>query len=1148
MINIERYQILDKLGSGGMGAVFKARDLLSGEIVALKQVNTTAAGPDSGGPHTTADVALALASEFRTLAALHHPHIVAVLDYGFDSERKPYYTMQLLEGAQPLTATEADRSLADKVRLIVETLQALTYLHRHGVVHSDLKPANVLVTALGTVKVLDFGLAKSHDSSMQAHMEKGLVGTIAYMAPEIFQEEEPTIQSDLYAVGVMAYELFAGRHPFNTKNMALLVSSILNSQPDFQMLDEPLAEVLEKLLRKAPAERYSTADDVIRALLAATHQPPLPESAAVRESFLQASAFVGREREMRLLRDALTQAQSGKGSAWLIGGESGIGKSRLLEEIRTRALVQGALVLRGQAVAEGGLPYQLWRDSVRRLLLAADISDFEASVLKEIVPDIGGLLGRDVADAPMLSGKPGQLRLIQAIKSVFMQQTQPIVLLLEDAQWASESLEPLKALNEHVESRPWLILASYRDDEAPDLPGSLPSMKVMTLPRFPASAVTDLTVAMLGEAGRRADLVERLHEETEGNAFFLVEVVRALAEEAGSLDAVATTTLPRHIITGGVLQVTRRRLAKIPAAGQEALKLAAVAGRQIDLPLLDHLKVVESLDNWLTVCANASVLEPVDGSWRFAHDKLRETVLADLSTDQRPTLHRRIAEGIEAIHPDDVAYAEALAAHWEQAGDYQKAVSYILKAATQMIDFTADYRRAEHLLEHGLDLTPAEDRLTRARLYRWIGNLLAKLSEFQRAAEVSILSLENSQDDPVTTAWALDSLCNSHWRQGNFAEASACAESGLTLARQIDDWELIAQHQSNMGIIAANQGRFDEAYTFFNEALNIRSKANSKTGMSNSLNNLGIVTMYQGKLAESRQYLTQAMTLNRELGDRAAIGNAQNNLALVAEHEGDYQAAETYLNESVAMFREVGNRLGVAAGLANLGNTAIHQGQYSKAHTYLQESLDIRRAIGDQWGVGSTLSSMGDNACGQGDYAAAEAYCNESLELYRKLDSKEGIAVALITLGKVQLERGILDQAQAQLNEAQSIALEIGSEQLSKAQAYLCLVLMRQGDLPAARQMLREGLQTVQPRATTSKIAVLHSAVQLSQAEQPADAAAWAAMLDRLPELNDEFRCSLQALRPALQSVLGMEAYQVAMERGSSLNIDSVIQGILAEN
>src|SRR5258708_18345088 len=209
-----RYQLLDPLGQGGMGIVFRAVDRLSGQHVALKHVMAPTEQLLFASQTGKADLRLALASEFQILATLRHPNIIGVLDYGFDEQLRPYFTMDLLEQPRTLMKAARDAALPIKIDLLVQMLQALTYVHRRGIVHRDLKPSNVLVGQDSKVKVLDFGL------SLEVGQVQDSSGTLAYMAPEVMKGERASIAADLYAVGVMAYELLVGHHPFDTDNIS----------------------------------------------------------------------------------------------------------------------------------------------------------------------------------------------------------------------------------------------------------------------------------------------------------------------------------------------------------------------------------------------------------------------------------------------------------------------------------------------------------------------------------------------------------------------------------------------------------------------------------------------------------------------------------------------------------------------------------------------------------------------------------------------------------------------------------------------------------------------------------------------------------------------------------------------------------------
>ena len=357
-----RYILRDKLGEGGMGVVFQAMDRLTHKTVALKQlkINPQQMVFDTIVGGTSSH--LMLAREFQMLASLRHPHIIDVLDYGFELGR-PYFTMTLLEN--PRTIREAAQDDQVKTRLLIQTLQALAYMHHRGVIHRDLKPGNILVDEQDRVKVLDFGLALARD----VQDDGGTGGTLAYISPEVLQGYNATAPSDLYAVGVIAYELFVGRHPFDLSGSLQTMLHILQTPPDLDPLPVRLRLVIGKLLEKLPEYRYQSAVDAIHDLSAAMRVRVDQENIAIRESFLKAARFIGREPEMALLSGALDRLLEGASSAWLIAGESGVGKSRLIDEIRTQALVaevgaNGVTVLFGQGVEGGGLPSQLWREPV----------------------------------------------------------------------------------------------------------------------------------------------------------------------------------------------------------------------------------------------------------------------------------------------------------------------------------------------------------------------------------------------------------------------------------------------------------------------------------------------------------------------------------------------------------------------------------------------------------------------------------------------------------------------------------------------------------------------------------------------------------------------------------------------------------------
>lgn len=960
-----RYTVVDTLGAGGMGVVHLAHDKLRNQQVALKQVLLS-----------DDEQRLAITREFRTLSTLRHPNIVSVIEYG-SHENQPYFTMEYLPESKPI-----DQYPAIKVEWFVQMLQALSYLHRRGVLHRDLKPGNVLVTPDNTVKVLDFGLAYSTAVSKNT-ISEGIAGTLRYMAPEILEEAPPTIGSDLWAIGVMLCEALTGHHPFDTTTASSLLMSLFSEAPNLSGMSDEFATVVRRLLSKDPSTRYANASEVIRDVCSAADLPIAFESPAQRESFLQAAAFVGRDREYQDLVGALNTTAGGKSQLWLIGGEAGAGKSRLCEEVRTRALVDGFVVLQGQSVEGGGLPYQVWRDPARKLVLGAPMSDLTASILKELIPDIAQLLGREVADVPELEPKAHRDRLMAALLERLKAQTSPVLIILEDLHWANEGLALLNMLAGRLDSAPVMVIATYRSDEKPTLPAQLTSAHLLTMERLSIEAVSALSSSMVGAENATPALVQRLTQETEGNVLFVVEVMRALAEEAGSLYDISRKSLPDKILSGGMKTVLQRRLSHVPAWALDTLKLAAVVGRVINLRVLEAAGV-QAIETWLQACAEATVLEPYNGEWRFSHDRLRETLLNDLT--DLAALHEKAAKALEQVYPDDVRYAEALAHHWRMAENPTREVHYIIKAAEYLITISDDYGRAERLLQRGLDLSLDG---TRADLHLWMGLVASRQARFAEAFTAFQTALD-SNPSPAIHALLLNRFGEVCLRQGKHAEAGDYIQQARAIAEQNDD-------QRNIAL---------------------------------SLNLLGIVTYYRGDTSGARARFEESLVIGRRIGHRHSVSSSLNNLGNVTMAQGDYAAARAYLEDSLVIEREMGNRSGMAGTLNNLGNAANYQGDFSTSRAYAEETLRIYHEIGDRRGVAFSLESLGNAAFQQGDIEAALRAYRESLSICREIGVQNIAVYVEVGLVLVLVQMGEREQARQHLVSAVRASLELNTQSL----------------------------------------------------------------------------------------------------------------------
>lgn len=301
-----RYELQACIGQGAMGEVFRSHDRLTGNMVALKRARQwaqpdPAAAPPSAGLQRTRTGSISveraaapgrsspgaaavrpplqsdLAREFALLASLQHPYIVRALDYGLDPEQRPFFSMELVAPGLPLDQAAQELPVPRRICMLLQVLQALSYLHRRGVVHRDLKPANVLSSAGPQgpqVKLVDFGLAVPVQQAAQA--ANRVAGSMGYLAPEILRGAPASAATDLFAVGVMTHELLLGEHPLAPRSRLERLHGFVGSAPIFThdpRLSPALSRVLRRALCRSPAERYDDALVFARELADAAPRP-----------------------------------------------------------------------------------------------------------------------------------------------------------------------------------------------------------------------------------------------------------------------------------------------------------------------------------------------------------------------------------------------------------------------------------------------------------------------------------------------------------------------------------------------------------------------------------------------------------------------------------------------------------------------------------------------------------------------------------------------------------------------------------------------------------------------------------------------------------------------------------------------------------
>jgi predicted ATPase len=1008
------YEIIELLGAGGMGEVYRARDARLDRLVAIKTL-PPAFSADSNRLQR-------FAQEARSASALNHPNIITIYELGQDGSTH-YIAMEMVEGK---TLRELLVSgllpIRKTLEIAAQVAEGLAKAHEAGIAHRDLKPENMMVSHDGLVKILDFGVAKLASPSREPPdlcstsaglTPSGLVlGTVGYMSPEQAGGQGVDFRSDQFSFGLVLYEMVTGKRAFERQTAAETLVAILRERVEpigLQNRDAPapLCWAIERCLTKDADKRYVSTRDLARELAAIrdrfSEEPVKQAETRPANLPVQRTGFVGREKEVAAAKELLLRQDV---HMVTVTGPGGIGKTRLAVHVASGLAERfpgGIHFVPLSSLSDPGL---IASEIVQTLGIREAGGHSPLEILKKYL--------QDSMRAPMLLLLDNFEHLVQAAPTVA-----DLLAVGPNLKILVTSRAALHVYGEHEFLVSPLALPDSR---------SKPSVEILS--QCPA-------VALFVE---RARAVKPDFELKRENATTVAEICARLdglplaIELAAARIKVLSPSLMLtrlasrlQLLTGGARDMPRRQQTLraaidwsydlLTAAEQELFRRLSVfvggctlegaeavcnAKADLDLDLLDGMASL--VDKSL-----AREVEPAKGESRFMMlETIREYALEKLEASGERALTKRAhaayclvlaeEEAIEQCGAEGTEWSERFACEHDN-----------FRAGLEWLTETGD-------AEWGLRLGTALFRFWEIREY--------------------------------------------------LAEGRDRLNKLLKLAGAASPTKARARALFAAGVLAGEQGDYASADQLINESQDIALQLGDKKGVAVSLNALAVFARDRGDVPEAHILFEATLGLWRELGDQKAVARALSNLANVLKLQGDYVRANALHVECLSIFQGLGDRTGIAWSLNYQGDVARDHGDTAAARTLYEEGLGIFRELSDRWGIAGTLADLGSLAREQGNYSNARSLYGESIKLFQELDHKRGIArllecAACSAAAQLDAERSLrLAGAAAALR--QNIGAPLTSAEQTKLEASLHAARETLTDTVGARAWLEGWVLTVE--------------------------------------------------------------------------------------
>lgn len=1030
---LDQFTIEDFIAEGGFGSVYRAVHPRHGKV-ALKVAHTLASNL------STACFALHQ-NELEAVLQLRHRSLVPALDYGVVDNRH-YLAFEFIEG-ESLRGYMGRRGRVDVIEAIAlmrQLAEAIAYCHDNNVCHLDLTPNNVIVVDpyVPDLKIVDFGVAAFGENWLDV-ARRPTVGTPLYMAPELL-ENPPQIgpSSDVYALGLIFYELLAGTFPFRTNGSweqlraKKLEGDMRPITAYVPALPEAVAATVHGLLYAEPARRMFTAGslaahlrDLYFDILSRSDGTNRNRNISI-ESPTQ-TAIVGREHEITTLLERAAQADRDTGCAIAIVGEAGIGKSRILAELTARLQLGGWMIGYGRCRKHNNVAsYSVWRecigqladillqtthpDDALRITLADSLADPTTSDLATLVPELRALTSTR-SSYPTLSRETdvGSAVVSHAIKRFVAAVADhvPVALVIEDAHWADPgTMEILDTLVSSPQPRRVMILVTVRPEAV--LPAS-PLLDRFPLAPLDSSQGAELLRALAGNSSKEviSELQNAIPLLRLGNPLVNTQVMLQLKRE-GILqrDAEGKVVLAQQFDAGyapptSVASVLERRLRNLPQAAIDVLGIASLVGRQFSVADIKQIAAPDldaaSVDDAVLLAQELALCKATDDTCCFVHDLIRDHLETTVAVNRIPRLHARIARTLRGrVTPATLAY------HLDRAGDSAAAAASYFEAANEA-DRAHDPAGASRHLRRALQLyhmlAPSSDRdreLARttyelARITGLLGKTDDSLEELNRCRDAMVAP---PQDALVMLHSAYARV---HYAQGDFKLALEYSERCLAVTdAALGPYQCVPANM--LGRAQCASGHFGASIEVLRRGCRLARDAGNLVELAHSTGLLGTSLAFVGEFEESARQIAESSGLADALGDRTRRMGVCLYQTLSAEAAGRWEDGIETSARMLALAEQYSMAgLYLYFGTLMAGRHHFHIGELQRARHLLRNAINFSKVFGIRIASSWAHAYLGDVCFVEGKHEEALRWYATGRELAR--DHQDGFGLPLSLIG-----------------------------------------------------------------------------------------------------------------------------------------------------